>query len=199
MSSLTSRGSKYLETAEGLARTQLRSWMLCGPFRDDNFTARDRVLGPEQGPINYNASFDDGNGSQLHWQPIAFPAAASAPRAMHLPAEMASQSLNRTIAVVLSTRIYVPGADNATLEAEISCSTSALAEISLNGKIVAHDRLVTGQLLREFTRQVFLVRGQWNVLRVKAMQLSWAGPWQMALSIHQVGSFLAVPGLHTQP
>lgn len=174
--------------------------MVIGPFRDDNFTARDRKLGPEHGPVNYSATFDDGNGAILSWQPMDVPAAVGAPRAMQLPPSMSSQSLNKTVAVVFSTRLFVPATDNApTLEVEISGSTSALAEISLNGDIVVQDRLVTGQLLREFSRRVHLMRGQWIELRVKAMQLSWASTWQMALSIHQTTSLHAVPGLRVEP
>jgi hypothetical protein len=199
-SALTARGREYLGLAEGLARTQLTNWMLIGPFRDDHFTARDRVLGPEHGPVNYSATFDDGNGSTLRWQPSEVAPAEAAPRAMLLPPSMASRVLNGTIAVVFSTRLFVPSASNApTLDVEISGSTSALAQISLNNETIIHDRLVTGLLLKEFSRRVSLVRGRWNELRVKAMQLSWASRWQMALSVHQVGSLLAVSGLRIEP
>ncbi len=200
VSALTARGSEYLELAEGLARTQITSWMLIGPFPDDHFTARDRVLGPERGPVNYSATFDDGDGTVLHWQPLEVAAAIAAPRAMNLPTSMASHVVNKTFAVVFSTRIFVPAADKVhALDVEISGSTSALAQISINDEMVIQDRLVTGQLLQEFSRQVSLARGQWNELRVKAMQLSWASRWQMALSVHQVGSLLAVPGLQIEP
>ena len=67
--------------------------------------------------------------------------------------------------------------------------------MSLNGEVVVRDRLVTGQLLQEFSRKVSLDRGQWNELRVKAMQLSWAGV-SLCLSVCLCASLSHTPALY---
>ena len=206
----TTEGQAYLTLAEGLATTQLLHFMFVGPFDDPHFTSRGRVLGPEAS-TNYSDSYDDGVGHQLRWQTLEVQSALAAPMVVRMPKAAAQASCNRTVAVFLCTHVYVPhdsselvvaGTVNArspSLEVELTGSTTALAEVYLNGELVLNDRLVTGHLLREFNRTLSLPRGKWNELKVKAMQMSWASePWGMTMSLHQVGSAVAVPGLRSR-
>eukprot|EP01052_Picozoa_sp_SAG31_P006192 SAG31_NODE_282_length_18516_cov_9.338600_10_plen_771_part_00 len=206
----TKEGQAYLTLAEGLAATQLRRWMFVGPFFDPHFTSRGRILGPEASPVNYvDDTFDGGEGRALRWKTLETSGAVAAPRAMRMPANASKASFNRTVAFFFCTHVYVPPDPSAafgvhavpakTMEVQLTGSTTALAEVYLNGKLVLNDRLVTGLLLQEFSRTLSLSCGQWNEVKVKVMQLSWASEWGMALSLHQVGSPRAVPGLKNKP
>ena len=208
-------GREYIQLAEGLATTQLTQWMFVGPFRDDHFTARSRTLGPEVGDVDYNRTYDDGSGVVLRWQPADVHAQGGvAPTPVRMPPAVAASSYNRTVAVVLCTHVIVQipqgGKADATnaandigskttnaVEVILTGSTSAVAEIRLGDSIILFDRLTTGPMLREFSRKVSLVPGQWTPLRVKAMQMSWSAPWGMALSMHGDG-MRGVPGLRSR-
>ena len=71
--------------------------------------------------------FDDGNGAEIRWQSLEVPAAAAAPRPMRLPARA-----NRTVAAVLSTRLFVPLVANDSLRLEVSLSLSFSLSLSLS-------------------------------------------------------------------
>ena len=198
----TAEGREFLQTAEGLAATQLTAWMFVGPFRDDHFTARDRVLGPELGEVNYSQTFPGESGELLRWQPLSVARGVAAPTAVRMPPAAAAQAANRTTAAVLSSHIFVPAVSGSppTLDLTLSGSTSALAEITLGNATVVSDRLITGRTLSEFSRRVTLVRGVWTAVRVKAMQMSWACEWEMHLSVHAAGEGVRpVPGLQQRP
>ena len=194
----TAPGAAFLADAEGLAATQVLEWMWVGPFGDDHFTARDRALGPEAGPVDYNETWRDG-GRTLAWEKLPAPPAGprAAPALLPMPPAAAAFARNRTVAAVLCAHVYVDAGGAGPVVAALSGTTSALAEVTLDGAPVLTDRLITGSQLREFGANVTLSRGAWHVLRVKAMQLSWASPWEFALSLHQPGSVAPVPGLRT--
>ena len=177
-----------------------------------------RATGPEHGPVNYSTTFNDGQGKTLHWQPLStipVKQQRGAPVPLPMPPSAAALAANRTVAAVLCTHLFVPAASAAypsttgnttrprthgdgppsTAEVQLTGSTSALAELYVNGVLAVNDRIVTGQLLQEFSTHITLVQGQWNVMCVKAMQPSFAIAWSFALSVHQVGSMARVPGL----
>ena len=136
------------------------------------------------------------------------------PAAMRMPSSAAARSVNRTVTVFWCSSIFVPvapgGAKNGsamTLQANLVGSTSSLASLRVNGAELAPDRLILGRSLVEFNRVVELHRGVANEVLVKAMQPSWAAPWEMALSLGQLahaqggagddGAPVPIPGLRS--
>jgi hypothetical protein len=159
----TAEGRRYLALAEGLAATALERWAFIGPFSDPHFTARNLTLGPEAGrTVNTSASYPDGFGGTASWQ--AGPAvvhSTGAPAAVRMSLHAASQSANRSVAVLFCASIFVPPSSSAkgssaTLEAQLTGSTSSLASLRINGGALAPDRLINGRSLSEFTRAVTL-------------------------------------------
>lgn len=139
--------------------------MFIGPFADDHFTAGDRTLGPEGGVwVNYSASYPDGYGGSVSWQPLSGQVWAGAPTPVRMPVEAAARSVNRTVAMVLCTHVFVPAggadSDGPTLDVVVTGSTSSLATVRVNNNIVANDRIVMGRTISEFTRPATLLRGR---------------------------------------
>ena len=99
------------------------------------------------------------------------------------------------VAAVLCAHLVVAPGAGGPVVAALTGTTSALAEITLDGAPIYNDQLIHGAFLDEFGANVTLARGETHVLRVKAMQLSWASAWEFALSLHQPGSFAPVPGV----
>jgi hypothetical protein len=148
--------------AEGLAATVLNKWMFVGTFADDHFTAGNRTLGPERGPVvNYSASYPDGYGNSVSWQPLSVTSWTGSPAPVRMPNAVAAQSVNKTTAFFLCTHVFVPLVDGApTVDMVITGSTSSLATVSVNGVVTLTDRLISGRTLDEFSRQAVLIRGR---------------------------------------
>ena len=151
-----------LALAEGLAATALEHWYFVGPFADPHFTARERTVGPEAGQlVHLNASYADGFGGEVQWRslpPVVH--SSSLPAPIRMPGDVATRSVNKTVAVFLCARVFVPTVaanedepaghrPSSTLEAQLVGSTSSLASLRVNDVWLPPDRLVTGRRLRE--------------------------------------------------
>jgi hypothetical protein len=151
-----------------LAATAVLDFAVLGPFSDPWFDARRKTFGPEEdltnatasggrGQVNFSKTYmDTTRNTSLGWARVTLPQSKASPSVLRLePLQNGSVSF-------VFTHVFVPEG----IRAVITGSTSALATVYVNSKVVLEDRIVSGLVNQEWDRGIELQGGQWNQVQV---------------------------------
>ncbi len=167
---ITPAAQAYLDRSDLLNGAAIRSWMVIGPFDDDDCRGIETDYGPEtDSSPDLNWPGKDGT---VAWQ--------SLPTLID-PAPFVSLSNilvdTNEVAAYCQSFVYCPKA----LNAQLVYSTSQTGVGWLNGMEIFRDEIATGLLLEEETVEIALQPG-WNSILIKSMN-HWGSKWSLHASL----------------
>ncbi len=166
----TTAAQAYIDRAEILNRGAIRSWMIIGPFDDDDCRGMEIINGPE---TNYDPNINwAGKPGAVVWKTVS---ALSDP-APYVPlANLLGDTAE--VSAFCQTYVYCPHA----LSAKLVYSMSQTGIGWVNGQEVFRDEVSNGLILEEETVDIFLNQG-WNSILLKSMN-HWGSEWTLHASL----------------